>query len=112
MIVESPAKARRCQRWLSSASLDDIPLSYAWSSGRPPISRFVVAHWTRIASASISFSFTFLVREGLGGGSISVEGGWGAADSGGTLVDPRKEHASGRPTVFTLSSVARVQIHD
>jgi hypothetical protein len=58
-----------------------------------PISRFVGCTLDQISIGEHQLLFHFSGEGGLGGGSISVEGGWELRDSEGTVIDSAREHA-------------------
>ena len=58
-----------------------------------PISRFVSCTLDQVCIGEHQLQFHFSGEGGLGGGSISVEGGWGMRDSGDTVVDSSLEHS-------------------
>ncbi len=58
-----------------------------------PISRFVSCTLDQVCIGEHQLQFHFSGEGGLGGGSISVEGGWEMRDSGDTVVDSSLEHS-------------------
>jgi hypothetical protein len=58
-----------------------------------PISCFVSCTLDQVCIGEHQLQFHFSGERGLGGGRISVEGGWELRDSGNTVVDSAREHA-------------------